>query len=117
MVKNRLGCFRLRWFALAGLTLGASVIAGPGARGQAANGAWGPMPSAVRQTPGGQAAAGVVVGGGARGASEAEEPAAAPAEAAVSPSQGRVDPSGVVSAAPRDVAPRWSDPAAAGVLR
>lgn len=114
MVKNHVGCFPLRWFALAGGVLGASVTAGPGALGQASNGAWGPTPSPVHQTQSDLAAAGVAVPGLPLSASEAEQPMAPPLEAVLPLPQGPVDLSGVIGAVPAPAAP--SDPAAAGVM-
>src|SRR5271169_1327790 len=100
MIKNHAGCFARRWFALAGLMLGASVIAGPGALAQATSpsGVRGLQlsPPALTQTD--LHDAGVVVPGWPLTASEADEPDQA-AEAAPSLPQGSVDASGVIGAA------------------
>jgi hypothetical protein len=117
MIKNHSGCCAQRWFALAGLMLGASVIAGPGALAQATNpsGVRGPTASPVAATQIDLHDAGVVVPGWPRTASEADETLN---EAAPSTPQGPVDPSGVIgaAAAPTKLAPTTSDLIAAGVV-
>lgn len=130
MLKNQDGCFALRWFALAGLMLGASVIAGPGALGQASNpsGAVGPTLSPAAQTQNELAAAGVAVPGrplsatGADGTGQSATdqsvppvPPTEPSEAAAQLPQGPGSPSGVIGAAPGELTPTTSDLAAAGV--
>jgi len=114
MVKHHFGCIRLRWFALAALALGATVIAGPGALGQAANpsGVVGKAPVARELTQKDLGAAGVAASGSPVSTSEAEKPVEeAP------PPQGPVDASGTVGAAPQAVraAPTASELEAAGV--
>lgn len=116
MVKHHSGCIPLRWFALAALALGASVIAGPGALGQAANpsGVVGKAPVARELTKSDLAAAGVAAPGSPVSTSEAEKPVE---EAPPRPPEGPVDASGIVGAAPQAVraAPTPSELEAAGV--
>jgi hypothetical protein len=115
MAKNHAGSFPPRRLALAGCVLGAAVLAGSGAFGQLASGAWVPTAPPDR-TLSDLAAAGVVVPGSPLSASEADQPEAPPAEAATPLPRGAVDASGVVGAAPANIAPTPSDPAAAGVI-
>ncbi len=115
MVKHHFGCIQLRWFALAALALGATVIAGPGALGQAANpsGVVGKAPVARELTQKDLAAAGVAASGSPVSTSEAEKPV----EEAPPPPRGPVDASGTVGATPQAVraAPTASELEAAGV--
>jgi hypothetical protein len=115
MARNYPGCLTRRWVALAGLMLGASIVAGPGALAQAISpsGVQGLQlaPAALSQTD--LHDAGVQVPGYPRIESAPDE--ADQAEAVAAP--GPVDPSGVVGAAAASTrAATTNDLIAAGVV-
>jgi hypothetical protein len=116
MDKQRNAAFSLRWFALAGVILGALVTVGPQAQAQSPSGALtAPSPQEQNQeeTQSNLAAAGVVVSGSPLSASPAKEPK----PEAARPQQGPISSSGVVGTPANDVAHMSDDPAAAGVVQ
>ena len=118
MVKERNAAISLRWFALAGVILGALVTAGPEAQAQNQSGAWEAAPPPQEHTlVSDLAAAGIVVPGSPLSASATEQPAASADEAATPRPRGPISPSGVVGAAPEELTQTPDDPAAAGVVQ